>query len=219
MPPQWLAQLGDEKAGFLEGTSTRGHSDAAIEPVARMYDDLENLKASETLSHHHSTPYSAERFEAEQQLAIERTQTIPIIPKKTSDGIVLVDWYTTDDSANPHNWARWKRAFVTFLICAYTWVVYTGSSIYVPSEGGVMDQFGVSATAAALPLALYVLFSDMYSLLYVPYQLSWWVFAAWGGPSLGPLMAGFSVSAENWRWSLWYVPRMSHDTAMNTDHD
>lgn len=24
-----------------------------------------------------------------------------------------------------------------------------------------------------------VTFSDMYSLLYVPYQLSWWVFAAW----------------------------------------
>jgi MFS transporter, DHA1 family, multidrug resistance protein len=212
-----------------------------------------------------------ERFELELQLAVERTKTIPIVPKKTSDGVVLVDWYTSDDRANPQNWPRWKRAFVTFLICAYTWVVYTGSSIYAPSEGGVMERFGVSATAAALPLALYVLaygvgpllfaplseipiigrnpvyiltfivffalsfptatvdsfggllalrffqgffgspalanggatFSDMYALLYVPYQLSWWVFSAWGGPALGPLMAGFAVSAKNWRWSLW----------------
>jgi DHA1 family multidrug resistance protein-like MFS transporter len=49
----------------------------------------------------------------------------------------------------------------------------------------------------------------MYSLLYVPYQLSWWVFSAWGGPALGPLMAGFAVSAKNWRWSLWEIVWMA----------
>jgi len=52
-------------------------------------------------------------------------------------------------------------------------------------------------------------FSDMYSLLYVPFPLSWWVFAAWGGPALGPLMAGFAVSANNWRWSLWEIVWMA----------
>ena len=52
-------------------------------------------------------------------------------------------------------------------------------------------------------------FQDMYALLYVPYQLSWWVFAAWGGPALGPLMAGFAVSAKNWHWSLWEIVWMA----------
>ncbi|KAF2670639.1 MFS general substrate transporter [Microthyrium microscopicum] len=239
--------------------------------------ELEGLGMTRTKSRHYSDPYSNERLEVEQQLALERTQTIPIIPKKTSDGIILVDWYTTDDPANPQNWSSFKRGWIVFLICAYTWVVYTGSSIYAPSEGGVIEQFGVSPTIASLPLALYVLaygigpllfaplseipiigrnpvyiitfviffalsfptavvngfgsllglrflmglfgspalanggatFSDMYSLLYVPYQLSWWVFSAWGGPALGPLMAGFAIPVKGWHWSLWEVVWMT----------
>ena len=240
-------------------------------------DDLETLGMMKTKSTQYTAPYSNERIEADQRLALERTQTIPIIPMKTADGIVLVDWYTTDDPANPQNWSSLKRAFVTFQICAYTWVVYTASSIVAPSEGGIMEEWGVSPTAASLALSLYVLaygvgpllfaplseipiigrnpvyiitfvlffilsfptavvgnfggllalrflqgffgspalanggatFSDMYSLIYVPYQLSWWVFSAWGGPALGPLMAGFAISAENWRWSLWEIVWMA----------
>jgi DHA1 family multidrug resistance protein-like MFS transporter len=52
-------------------------------------------------------------------------------------------------------------------------------------------------------------FSDMYSIFYVPFPLSWWVFAAWGGPALGPVMSGFAVSTENWRWSLWEIVWMA----------
>jgi DHA1 family multidrug resistance protein-like MFS transporter len=268
LPSAWTAQLTGEKVSDKVSTASRP---STPESDTQREENLESLKVSRTVSRHYAAPYSQERFETEQQLALERTKTIPIVPKKTTDGIVLVDWYTTDDPANPQNWGRWKRIFVTFLICIYTWVVYTGSSIYAPSEGGVMEDFGVSATAAALPLALYVLaygigplifaplseipiigrnpvyiltfviffalsfptavvnsfggllalrffqgffgspalanggatFSDMYALLYVPYQLSWWVFAAWCGPALGPLMAGFAVSAKGWRWSLW----------------
>ena len=162
-------------------------------------------------------------------------------------------------------------------MCLYTWVVYTGSSIYAASELGVMERFTVNATEVVLPLSLYVLaygigplvfaplseipvvgrnplywatftlffallfpttivdnfagllvlrflqgffgspalanagatFQDMYSLLYVPYTLSWWVWAACAGPALGPLMAGFAVSANNWRWSLWEIVWMA----------
>lgn len=237
----------------------------------------DSLATTRTRSRHYSQAYTSERFELEQQLSLQRTKTVPITPQKTSDGIILVDWYTTDDPANPLNWSSGKRAFIVFLICAYTWVVYTASSIYAPSEQGVMKEFGVSPTNASLPLSLYVLaygigpllwaplseipiigrnpvyiltfviffilsfptavsqsfggllvlrflqglfgspalanggatFSDMYSLLYVPYQLSWWVFSAWGGPALGPLMAGFAVSAKSWRWSLWEIVWMA----------
>jgi len=44
---------------------------------------------------------------------------------------------------------------------------------------------------------------DMYSLIKLPYVLSLWAFAATCGPALGPIVSGFSVQAENWRWSMW----------------
>jgi DHA1 family multidrug resistance protein-like MFS transporter len=243
---------------------------------------LEDLSVRRTKSRAETAPYSDERVQVEQQLAIQRTKTIPIVPAKTADGIVLVDWYTTDDPANPQNWSRAKKAWVTFVMCFYTWVVYTGASIIAPSEAGIMTEFDVGYTKAVLSLAIYVLaygigpllfaplteisitgrnpvyfvtfvlffalsfptavvtnyagllvlrflqgffgspalanagatFGDMYSLLYVPYTLSWWVFAAWAGPALGPLMAGFAVSAKTWRWSLWELVWMAGPTIL-----
>lgn len=50
---------------------------------------------------------------------------------------------------------------------------------------------------------------DIYSMLYVPYPLAMWVVAAFAAPALGPLLSGFSVYAENWRWSQWEILWMS----------
>jgi DHA1 family multidrug resistance protein-like MFS transporter len=44
---------------------------------------------------------------------------------------------------------------------------------------------------------------DIYSIIKLPYVLSLWAFAATCGPALGPIISGFSVQAENWRWSMW----------------
>ncbi len=46
---------------------------------------------------------------------------------------------------------------------------------------------------------------DMYSMLKVPYAMTVWVAAAYCGPSLGPLLSGFAVPVEGWRWSLWEI--------------
>ncbi|KAK9235500.1 major facilitator superfamily domain-containing protein [Lipomyces kononenkoae] len=189
----------------------------------------------------------------------------------TADGIVLVDWYTTDDPDNPQNWSPWKKHFVSLLICLYTFVVYCGSAIYTPSTRFIAEHFGVSTITASLGLSLYVLgygigplifaplseiptlgrngpyivtfalfviltvptalvenfagllvlrfllgfigspclanggasLQDIYSLIKLPYALIIWVSGAFCGPALGPLLSGFSVPAENWRWSLW----------------
>lgn len=260
LPPQYQILLDNEKAG-------RESEDSNLEK--------ENL--SRIPSRDETIPYSHERFDVEQQLEIERTKSLSIVPKKTNDGIILVDWYTTDDQDNPLNWSSRKRAFVIFLLCFYTWVIYIGSAIYAASEGGVMEQFGVGHIAASLPLSLYVLaygvgpllfaplteipiigrnsiyivtvilfviisiptaavnnfaallalrflqgffgspavanagasFGDVYSIIYFPYPLGWWVWSAWAGPALGPLMSGFAVSAKNWHWSLWEMVWMS----------
>src|SRR5436305_13335699 len=52
---------------------------------------------SRTKSREQTLPYSAERFQTELQEEAERQQSAIIVPQKTSDGITLVDWYTTDE--------------------------------------------------------------------------------------------------------------------------
>lgn len=104
----------------------------------------------------------------EPELKLEKTKSIPIVPKKTKDGAILVDWYYTDDPENPHNWTNLRRAMVTVIICIYTFVVYTSSAIYTTSESGVMAEFGVNDTQAALGLALFVLGYGIGPLLFSP---------------------------------------------------
>ena len=130
--------------------------------------DVESLRLSKTKSRLETTPYTNERLEIEAELAIERTQTKPIVPQKTSDGNILVEWYTTDDEANPQNWSNRKRFVVSLIICIYTFVVYTGSAIYTSSELGIIQKFHVSATDASLPLSLYVLAYGIGPLLWAP---------------------------------------------------
>jgi DHA1 family multidrug resistance protein-like MFS transporter len=50
------------------------------------------------------------------QHAVEKTQSLVIQPTKTADGVILVDWYTTDDPENPANWSLRKKAFIAVQI-------------------------------------------------------------------------------------------------------
>lgn len=61
-------------------------------------------------------PYTNERLEIEKRLQVEKTKSRPILPARTADGTILVDWYNTDDPANPQNWSQKKKAFVAFQI-------------------------------------------------------------------------------------------------------
>ena len=47
--------------------------------------------------------------------------------------------------------------------------------------------------------------ADLYSDLTTPYGLTVWVSACFAGPALGPLLSGYAVTAEGWRWSLWEI--------------
>ncbi|KAJ6127525.1 major facilitator superfamily domain-containing protein [Penicillium sp. IBT 18751x] len=105
----------------------------------------------------HSFSWTRDRLEEEERHEIEKVKSTPIVPKRTRDGVILVDWYYTDDPENPHNWSNTKRALIATIICLYTFVVYTTSAIYTSSTIGVMNDFGVSTLAATLGLSLYVL--------------------------------------------------------------
>jgi MFS transporter, DHA1 family, multidrug resistance protein len=236
--------------------------------------DLETMARITSLTSVKSVPYSNERMRNEQMLSIERTKTIPILPQKTEEGVILVDWYTTDDPANPHNWSTGKKNLVVAIIAVYTWVVYCTGPVYAASEfGGLAEHFGISPVFASLGLSMYtlayglgdLLFSpiteipvvgrnsvyyltfivffalsfgppvvdsyggllafrfflgffgspalanggatigDVYDLIYIPYGLCWWVFSAWCGPALGPLIGGYAAMAKGWRWPMWCV--------------
>jgi DHA1 family multidrug resistance protein-like MFS transporter len=114
---------------------------------------------------------SVSRADLEQQFSlasIERGPSRPIEPEKLDDGTILVDWYATDDAANPQNFSFWKKATVLAQILLYTMGVYMGSAIYSPSIPGVMDRFGVEIGAASLGLSMYVLAYGIGPLLFSP---------------------------------------------------
>ena len=60
--------------------------------------------------------YTRERVEVEQEEAAMREQKLPIIAQRNELGDVLVDWYTTDDPANPQNWSSSKKVVAGLVI-------------------------------------------------------------------------------------------------------
>lgn len=59
----------------------------------------------------------ADLQEAFRAATLQPEASRPIIPQRTADGTILVDWYTTDDPANPQNWRLRKKLFVSLEIC------------------------------------------------------------------------------------------------------
>lgn len=53
---------------------------------------------------------------------------------------------------------------------------------------------------------------DMYSSLKLPYGYTAWVGATFCAPALGPVISGFAVAAQSWRWSMWEVLWMALST-------
>ncbi|KAJ5860356.1 uncharacterized protein N7529_007666 [Penicillium soppii] len=157
LPDTWLQLLNDNGANNLgdEKNVSSADSNHSSAPLSRA-------------STQASLPFTEARLEADEQHEIEKIKSIPIAPKKTKDGAILVDWYYTDDSENPHNWSNRKRALIATLICLYTFVVYTTSAIYTSSTEGIMKEFGVDTLLATLGLSLYVLGYGVGPLIFSP---------------------------------------------------
>ncbi|KAF5645290.1 H+ antiporter FLR1 [Fusarium sp. NRRL 25303] len=136
-------------------------------------DDIERADPQPMRLHRSRSPqetqaYTVDRLEADEEHDVEKVKSIPVVPKRTKDGSILVDWYFSDDNENPHNWTNNRRLGVSLIICLYTFVVYTSSAIYTSSTEGVMRAFGVSQLKASLGLALYVLGYGIGPLIFSP---------------------------------------------------
>lgn len=152
--------------------STLNHDEKETSPQTPINDDEQPLPSLQ-VSHSHVQPngltsMTSERLAADDIHAIERVKSIPIVPRKTKDGTILVDWYYTDDAENPYNWSNNKRGLITVIIALYTFVVYTSSAIYTTSSMGIMKEFGVSQLKASLGLSLYVLGYGIGPLIFSP---------------------------------------------------
>ncbi|KAK5109708.1 hypothetical protein LTR85_002286 [Meristemomyces frigidus] len=142
--------------------------DAASVATDADIEHSDEVPIARTLTRTSTKPYTPERFDIEQALQAEQTKSIVLAPTRTADGTILVDWYTTDDPANPQNWPRAKKSFVLLQLCLYSLAAYGGSSMYVSGEQGVMDAFNVGPTPAALGLAIYVVGYGVGPLLFAP---------------------------------------------------
>lgn len=121
-----------------------------------------------TRSEQETHAFTIDRLAVDEQHEIEKAKSIPIVPRLTKDGAILVDWYYSDDKQNPRNWTNKKRGGIALLICLYTFVVYTSSAMYTSSVEGVMEKFGVSQLKATLGLSIYVLGYGIGPLLFSP---------------------------------------------------
>ena len=160
--PEGRASLHDDDDDEDGHNRDRNDTSPAPEPADDADPDLEMLKVVR------SAPYSNDRLRAEETLAVKRTKSLPIAPEKTLDGVVLVDWYTTDDPANPQNWSTSRKNLVVFILCIYTCTVYCAGPIYSTASEGIVERFGVSPVAATLGLSLYVLAYGIGDLLFAP---------------------------------------------------
>lgn len=144
LPPQYTARLEEEKPNVGNSPDQRISGDTQTSQQHRP-GDIENI-GGEWMHEHDAR--------GEREIELQRTKSIPIVPEKTNDGVVLVDWYTTDDPANPQNWSKLKKYWITGVLCAYTFAVYCGGPVYVASAAGVEERFGVGPVASSLGLAL-----------------------------------------------------------------
>ena len=123
----------EEKPDFVcphsykhEGAGEATKKDSTTNPMDSNQEKLEESSDSEAgdlerqptlgLQRTATLPYTAERLAIERSLEVEKTKSRPVAPTKLEDGTILVDWYLTDDPANPQNWSQKKKAFVAFLI-------------------------------------------------------------------------------------------------------
>lgn len=139
------------------------HSD--MSELTSIKSQIERVGTIGALQSVHSRRELEQAFSAS---TIKRDPSRVIVPQRTSDGNILVDWYIEGDQENPQNWSFGKKAFVSTIIYAYTMAVYMGSSIITASSEGIMEEFGVGTEAASLTLALYTLAYGIGPLLFSP---------------------------------------------------
>ncbi|KAH8198336.1 hypothetical protein TruAng_007491 [Truncatella angustata] len=81
---------------------------------------------------------------------------------------LVVGWYGPDDPENPQNWPNSLKHLIAFQMCLLNFAVYIASSIYVPGEPYLMEEFHVSSVVATLGLSLFTFGYGLGPMLWSP---------------------------------------------------
>ncbi|KAJ2972472.1 hypothetical protein NUW58_g9179 [Xylaria curta] len=176
LPDEWLKFLNSSKAEY--SSSSPCSSDASTlcinddkiqgEKKDEIPSSSEGVSSAGTETPPVTISKETQDVVGDIERAIEKAKSASLVPRRTTDGTILVDWYSTDDPENPRNWTNLRRALIALILCVYTFVVYTSSAIYLNSGPGVAKEFGINATEASLGLALFVLGYGIGPLLWSP---------------------------------------------------
>lgn len=68
----------------------------------------------------------------------------------------LTEFTGPDDPSHPHNWALWRRIWVSFMLAMFNLVVTISSSIFGSAQKIVAEEFGVSDEVTVLGTSLFL---------------------------------------------------------------
>ena len=122
-----------ERAETVDADLERAETAEDLERRATTRSSLARVGTKAALQQSHTRAELEAAFSA---ATLEKEPTRPIIPQTTSDGIILVDWYNTDDPDNPQNWSLGKKSIASFQICIYTLAVYMVGAVMLSKPVG-----------------------------------------------------------------------------------
>lgn len=77
--------------------------------------------------------------------------------EQEGQAFTIVDWYGTDDPANPVNWPAWKKFMIYLTINYCSMSVYMAATIYTVSKTRITEVFGVSTLVAASGVGFFII--------------------------------------------------------------
>lgn len=84
--------------------------------------------------------------------------TLPLgdIKEKAQKDPNLIDWDGDADPANPRNWGKGYKSWITFQLGMLALAASLGSSIIAPGENAIAQYVGVSKEVTVLSISLYM---------------------------------------------------------------
>lgn len=140
--PPAVISLSTEKESDTDNDTRSAHMQP--EPT------LESFKTIHTS--HESSIQDTQRDDVEKAQSSSSTHD-----QHTTNVVAADDWDGPDDPGNPQNWSGFKKTYHFFPIAFISFAVTVGSSVVSPANEDFQRAFGVSRTAAILPLTVFVI--------------------------------------------------------------
>ncbi|KAG6356254.1 hypothetical protein INS49_015641 [Diaporthe citri] len=95
---------------------------------------------------------------AKRDTAIGVTADLEKVPREEEgQAVTVVDWYGSDDPANPVNWPGWKKFMVYLTINYCSMTVYMAATTYTVSQTQIKEKFDVSTLVAASGVGFFII--------------------------------------------------------------